>query len=359
MTMRTGMIALLVLLIMALTTIPFALAGEEKVPLDKLPKEVVQAVTSKFPKAKMESAVKATADGKTSYEVTLKAGKFGIDVTVTPAGKIVQIEKEMALADLPKPVAAAFSAKYPKLKVKRIEELIKEDKIISYELLIEAAEKTLEAYFDPQGKFLQEKDVTPKKVENEGKGPKVWSFDKDEIGKPPSGFEFAVTAKKQPGTWVIAKDGKNLVLAQTDRDKTPRRFAMALVKDMKFKNVRLSVKAKVIAGDVESVAGLVWRYQDADNYYVARWNHDSVRVDRVVKGERQLLPKRELEIKLDPKLWHVLKVEHRGDKIKVFVDDKMIFEGNDKAYQEGQIGLWIKADSLTYFDDLMVEELKE
>src|SRR6266850_1307221 len=126
--MRNGLGGLLVLLIMALITIPFALAGEEKVPLDKLPKEVVKAVTSKFPKAKMESAVKSTTDGKTKYEVTLKAGKFGIDVTVTSEGKIVQVEKEMAFTDLPKPVAAAFSAKYPKVNVKRIEELSKEDK---------------------------------------------------------------------------------------------------------------------------------------------------------------------------------------------------------------------------------------
>jgi Putative beta-lactamase-inhibitor-like, PepSY-like len=161
-TMRNGISGLLILLIAA---VPFAYAGDQKVPLDKLPEEVVKAVTSKFPKAKMESAVKATADGKTSYEVTLKAGKFGIDVTVTSEGKIVQVEKEMAFADLPKPVAAAFNARYPKGKVKRIEELSKEDRIISYEFLIEAAEKTLEGYFDPQGKFLQEKDVTPKKAE--------------------------------------------------------------------------------------------------------------------------------------------------------------------------------------------------
>ena len=163
--MRNGMSSLMGFLIMALVTIPFTFAGDEKVPLDKLPKEVVKAVTSKFAKAKMESAVKTTIDGKPGFEVTLKAGKFGIDVSVTSEGKIVQVEKEMAFDDLPKPVATAFNAKYAKVKIKRIEELSKEDKIISYELLIESAEKTLEAYFDPQGKFLQEKDVTPKKVE--------------------------------------------------------------------------------------------------------------------------------------------------------------------------------------------------
>jgi len=191
----------------------------------------------------------------------------------------------------------------------------------------------------------------------EGKG-QTWSFDKDEIGRPPVGFEFAVTANKQPGKWIIVKDGENQVLAQVDRDKTERRFAMALAKNS-YKDLKISVKAKPVAGDVEMVAGLVWRYKDADNYYVARWNTDSVRVDRVVKGERQLMTPSEIKITLPAKAWHTLTVEHRGEDIKVFVGKEKVFEGKDKAYTAaGRTGVWIKADSLTYFDDLRVEELK-
>ena len=187
----------------------------------------------------------------------------------------------------------------------------------------------------------------------------VWSFDEDEVGNAPTSFEFAVTAKKQPGKWVIAKDGGNQVLAQVDRDKTARRFAMALVKNSSYKDLRISVKAKPVAGEVEMVAGLVWRYRDADNYYVARWNTDSVRVDRVMSGERQLMTPREIKITLTPQTWHTLTVEHRGEDIKVFVGSRSVFESRDKTYREaGKIGVWIKADSLTYFDDLTAEELK-
>ncbi len=190
----------------------------------------------------------------------------------------------------------------------------------------------------------------------EGKG-QIWSFEKDEAGGPPAGFEFAVTAKKQPGKWIIVKDGDNQVLAQVDRDKTERRFAMALVNNS-YKDLKISVKAKPIAGDVEMVAGLVWRYKDADNYYVARWNADSVRVDRVVQGERQLMTPSEIKITLPAKVWHTLTVEHRGEDIKVFVGKEKVFEGKDNAYTDaGRTGVWIKADSLTYFDDLTVEEL--
>jgi 3-keto-disaccharide hydrolase len=186
-----------------------------------------------------------------------------------------------------------------------------------------------------------------------------WSFDREAVGSAPGNFEFAVTGQKQPGKWVIAKDGDNRVLAQIDRDKTPRRFAMALIKDATHKDLRLSVRAKPIAGDVEMVAGLVWRYKDPDNYYVARWNSDSVRVDRVVNGERQLLTPSEIKATLAEKQWHTLTVEHRGDDIKVLVDGKRVFAGSDKTYVDpGKIGVWIKADSMTYFDDLKVEELR-
>jgi hypothetical protein len=186
-----------------------------------------------------------------------------------------------------------------------------------------------------------------------------WSFDEDKVGNAPSGFEFAVTAKKQPGKWIIAKDGDNQVLAQVDRDRTARRFAMALIKNSSYKDLKVSVKAKPVAGEVEMVAGLVWRYKDADNYYVARWNADSVRVDRVVSGERQLMTPHEIKITLAAQNWHTLTVEHRGEDIKVFLGKEKIFEGKDKTYTDaGRIGVWIKADSLTYFDDLTAEEMK-
>lgn len=201
--------------------------------------------------------------------------------------------------------------------------------------------------------------VVSQGVTAEGKGLTIWSFDEDEVGKAPVSFEFAVTAKKQPGKWVIAKDGDNHVLAQEDRDKTARRFTMALVKNSAYKDLKISVRAKPVAGEVEMVAGLVWRYKDANNYYVARWNADSVRVDRVVNGERQLMTPHEIKVTLAAKSWHTLTVEHRGEDIKVFMGKKRVFEGKDRTYTEaGRIGVWIKADSLTYFDDLTAEELK-
>jgi hypothetical protein len=42
-------------------------ADEEKVPLDKLPKAVVEAMKKRFPKAEIIEAAKEMEDGKTEY----------------------------------------------------------------------------------------------------------------------------------------------------------------------------------------------------------------------------------------------------------------------------------------------------
>ncbi len=68
---------------------PPAWAKEEEIPLDKLPKVVVDALKAKFPGAKLLEAYKETEDGKTTYEVNLEYKEQEFDVSLTPAGKIM------------------------------------------------------------------------------------------------------------------------------------------------------------------------------------------------------------------------------------------------------------------------------
>src|SRR5262245_14200581 len=143
-------------------------ADEEKVPLDKLPQAVVDAVKAKFPKAKLVSAEKETDDGKTVYEVAIKNDKQSIEVTLTPEGKIVEIEKRIAAKDLPKAVAKALEEKYPKATYKRIEEIIKvkddKEKLEYYEVLLVTAEnKKLEVAVAPDGKITKTADKSKEK----------------------------------------------------------------------------------------------------------------------------------------------------------------------------------------------------
>ena len=142
-------------------------ALSEKVPLDKVPKPVTEAVKKRFPKAEMKSASKDTADGKTTYEVTLKDDGKNIDVSLTADGAITGIERELAFKDLPKAVAETFEKKYPKATYTIIEEVTKvadgKEKIEYYEaVLVTAEKKTFEAEVFPDGKFKGETEKKDK-----------------------------------------------------------------------------------------------------------------------------------------------------------------------------------------------------
>ena len=131
---------------------------EQKIPLDKLPKAVSDAVKAKFPKAKLVEAASEVEDGKTIYEVTIKDSGHAIDVSLTPEGKVVTVEKEIDSKDLPKVIADALESRYPKARIKKAEQISDgADKTTAYEMLITTQDKKkLEVKFDPAGKFLEE-----------------------------------------------------------------------------------------------------------------------------------------------------------------------------------------------------------
>jgi uncharacterized membrane protein YkoI len=129
---------------------------EEKVPLDKVPKAVIDAVKAKYKDAELVSAEKENENGKVVYEINIKVKGQTIEVSATPDGKIVSIEKTITVKDLPKAVAEALDGKYPKATIKKVEEITHGEKL-SYEvLLVTADKKTLEVVFDPAGKVLEE-----------------------------------------------------------------------------------------------------------------------------------------------------------------------------------------------------------
>ncbi len=140
-----------------------AWADEEKVPLDKLPRAVAEAVKKRFPKLKFTGASKEKDKEKVVYEVSLKKDGKNIDVTVTEAGAITLIEQELAFKDLPKAVAKTFKEKYPKAKYQIIESVTKveagKEKLAYYEATLVAGGKTWEVEILPDGKFKSATEV--------------------------------------------------------------------------------------------------------------------------------------------------------------------------------------------------------
>jgi len=56
--------------------------------------------------------------------------------------------------------------------------------------------------------------------------------------------------------------------------------------------------------------------------------------------------------------WHELRVDARGDHGEVYFDGQRAIDAHDTTRPNaGRVGLWTKANSVTYFDDLRVEPL--
>jgi hypothetical protein len=194
-------------------------------------------------------------------------------------------------------------------------------------------------------------------------GQASWSFEGQPIDAPPSGFSFARTGEGRPGRWTIIEEKRapsgDAVLAQTDTDDTDYRFPLAIAPTVELKDLRLGVKCKPVEGKVDQACGLVFRYKDENRYYVARLNalENNVRLYHVLDGRR--IQFAGWNGKVAKNVWHDLAIEVRRDKFQVFFDGKRVIEASDGSIGEaGKVGLWTKADSVTYFDDLNASPLE-
>jgi hypothetical protein len=196
-----------------------------------------------------------------------------------------------------------------------------------------------------------------------GAGPldRTWNFDSGPIDKPPSNFYFDTTNDRPEGRWQVIADGAQRVLAQLDNHRDRRRMALSIVRDVEVKDVRLTCRIKVVAGEAEQSAGIVWRYRNSENYLAARLDpvEKNIRLYRVVDGNRVGFGGADRR-KLESNRWYTLRIEHRGRLVKVYLDDEMLFDERDRHFtRAGKIGLWTKGDSIVYFDDLHVRELDD
>ncbi|MCO6419240.1 hypothetical protein JYK14_24205 [Siccirubricoccus sp. KC 17139] len=188
-------------------------------------------------------------------------------------------------------------------------------------------------------------------------------FEGAPVGGPPPGFAVALTGGGPPPRWMVLEDPSSPagphVLAETSRDRTDTRFPVAVVDGFEARDVAIAVRFRPVDGRVDQAAGLVVRYRDARNYYVARANalENNVRLYRVVDGRRIQFAGVDARVPRDR--WQVLGLRVESDRLEVSLDGKVLFSATDRTFAEaGGVGVWTKADSLTHFDALVAEALR-
>jgi len=183
------------------------------------------------------------------------------------------------------------------------------------------------------------------------------------VGSLPKGWKTEKTGKGTGGDWQIVEDKDavgGLSLAQTKADRKAL-FNICVNEGARYKDIDLTVKFKAIAGETDQGGGPVWRFQDGNNYYIARMNplEDNFRVYKVTGGKRSA-EFQNADVTIPAGEWHTLKIKMAGNHIECFLDGKKYLDVKDDSIAAaGKVGLWTKADAQTSFDQFRVSGLKK
>ncbi len=177
------------------------------------------------------------------------------------------------------------------------------------------------------------------------------NFDNMELRKPPANWTATKTGTGEAKWAVVADDSapsKPNVLKQSGEATYP----VCIKDDSRIKDGFVEVKFKPVSGKEDQAGGVIWRCQDADNYYIARANalEDNVTIYHTIKGKRVSF--KNVNEKVASGVWHTLRVDFEGSKFTVTFDGKKVIEASDDSFHDaGKVGVWTKADSVTLFDD--------
>src|SRR5262252_1061344 len=177
------------------------------------------------------------------------------------------------------------------------------------------------------------------------------NFDSDEAGTLPAGWEAGVTGGGK-ARWMVEADPTAPSPPNVLKQSGSGAFPWCVKKDSSLMDGSVEVKFKPMSGREDQAGGLVWRWKNGDNYYVARANalENNVSLYYTEGGRRRTI--KYVDAPVPGNTWHTLRVEFKGTRIRVLLDGKAYIELDDSHIAgPGAVGVWTKADSVTLFDD--------
>lgn len=183
-------------------------------------------------------------------------------------------------------------------------------------------------------------------------------FDQDAPGSLPAKWQQGITGAGR-ARWAVRQDASAPSQPHVLQQSGTATFAWCVLRDSSIADGYVEAKFKPLAGREDQAGGIVWRWKDGENYYVARANalENNVSLYYTEKGRRNTL--KYTDAPVAPNAWHTLRVEFSGNRIRVALDGKVYLELEDAHIAgAGAVGLWTKADSVTAFDDFSYGALR-
>lgn len=181
-----------------------------------------------------------------------------------------------------------------------------------------------------------------------------------ETGSLPEGWSTGITGRGQ-ARWSVVRDasapaGSNVLLQAGEAT-----FCWAVDSRAQIRDGYIEARIKPEAGKEDQAGGLVFRFLNANNYYVVRMNalEGNVVLYKTVDGKRTPLQVRGrmigygVDAQVPSGRWNRLRVDFQGALFRVSFNGEHLFDVEDSVLGgPGAVGVWTKADSVTRFDDV-------
>ncbi|MDB5486649.1 MAG: hypothetical protein JWQ58_364 [Reyranella sp.] len=177
------------------------------------------------------------------------------------------------------------------------------------------------------------------------------NFDSDLAGALPAGWVCGSTGGGAP-RWSVEADARAASPPNVLKQSGSGPFPWCVKQGTSFSDGVVEVKFKSLSGREDQAGGVVWRWKDGENYYVARANalENNVSLYYTEAGRRRTI--KYVDAPVPGNVWHTLRAEFKGSHIRVMLDGKAYIELDDSHIAgPGAVGVWTKADSITIFDD--------
>ncbi len=176
-------------------------------------------------------------------------------------------------------------------------------------------------------------------------------FDEYQAGALAAGWVCGVTGRGSP-KWTVESDATAPSRPNVLRQSGSGTYPWCVRQGVGIADGFVEAKFKPLQGKEDQAGGVVWRWKDGDNYYVARANalENNLSLYHTTRGSRRTILYVNAPVAVNA--WHTLRVEFNGKRIKVSLDGKKYIDlEDDHIAGPGTVGVWTKADSVSVFDD--------
>ncbi|HZL55852.1 MAG TPA: hypothetical protein VFC21_02155 [Bryobacteraceae bacterium] len=204
----------------------------------------------------------------------------------------------------------------------------------------------------------------------------IWGFGADNVnfdavkpGTAPPNWTFLSNRPADRARWEVRFDpsapSRGNVLEKDGGGMAEADYPLAVFDKVICHDGDLSVKFRIDGGSRIRTAGLVWRFVDLNNYYLLHFSVDqrNIALLRVLNGKIEQIPVTSDKLVLKTIAhdigvgqWYVTKVSFRGDHIRAFFGNRVLFDASDEGLMAaGKTGVWTRGRTMASFDDFRID----